>query len=50
MHSPGGTMMKIFEPLETDNFVLIGIRGKEDVWPALKKFLSKDRAKVTKEG
>ena len=45
-----GSMMKIFEPLETDNFVLIGVRGKEDVWPALKKFLSKDRAKVVKEG
>lgn len=41
-----GSMMKVFEPLAKDNFVLIGIRNKEDVWPALKKFLSRDRAKV----
>jgi len=45
-----GSMMKIFEPLATDNFVIIGIRSKEDVWPALKKFLSRDRAKVRNEG
>jgi sporulation protein YhbH len=45
-----GSMMKIFEPLATDNFVILGIRSKEDVWPALKKFLSRDRAKVRNEG
>lgn len=41
-----GSMLTIFKKLEGANFVLIAIRKKEEVWPALKKFLSKERLKA----
>ncbi len=44
-----GSMLTTFKKLEGDNFVLIAIRKKEEVWPALKKFLSKERVKKEEE-
>jgi len=38
-----GSMVKIFEPLATDNFVILGITNKDEVWPALTKFLKHDK-------
>jgi len=39
-----GSMVKFFEPLATDNFVILGISGKNEVWPALKRFLGHDKS------
>lgn len=44
-----GSMLTTFKGLEGDNFVIITIRKKEEVWPALKRFLSKEKL-VEKEG
>jgi len=41
-----GSMTVLLRPLEEDNFVILEIQTKEDVWPALKTFLSKDKSKV----
>jgi uncharacterized protein len=38
------SMLKIFGSLEADNFHTMLIQRKEDVWPAFKAFLAKDRA------
>lgn len=44
-----GSMLTTFRELEGDNFVIITIRTKEEVWPALKIFLSKEKIKVKKD-
>jgi sporulation protein YhbH len=38
------SMMKVFSRLKADNFHMMLIERKEDVWPSFKAFLTKDRA------
>jgi sporulation protein YhbH len=38
------SMLNIFRRLEADNFQTVLIERKEDIWPAFKAFLAKDRA------
>lgn len=44
-----GSMLTTFRELEGDNFVLVTIRKKEEVWSALKGFLSKERLRTKEE-
>ncbi|HEY8401681.1 MAG TPA: YeaH/YhbH family protein [Cytophagaceae bacterium] len=37
-------MIDEFKKIQSDNFISLQIRGKEDVWPAFKKFLTFDKA------
>lgn len=39
-----GTMMDIFSRISNENFVAVSINSKEDVYPALREFLSKERS------
>lgn len=41
----GGSMIPFFSQLHTDNFQTVQIQRKEDIWPSLKAFLTKDRAR-----
>ncbi|HWP59026.1 MAG TPA: DUF444 family protein [Candidatus Acidoferrales bacterium] len=41
----GSSMIQFFAQLAADNFQTVQIQRKEDVWPSLKAFLSKDRAR-----
>ena len=41
----GSSMIQFFAQIATDNFQTVQIQRKEDVWPSLKVFLSKDRAR-----
>jgi uncharacterized sporulation protein YeaH/YhbH (DUF444 family) len=36
-------MIPFFSQIQADNFQTVQIRGKEDIWPSLKSFLSKER-------
>ncbi|MDC0358574.1 DUF444 family protein, partial [Oligoflexia bacterium] len=53
-----GSMLEVFNAIEGDNFQMIVIEKKEDLWPAFKAFLTKDRTsplstdgkKTTSEG
>lgn len=38
------SMLDEFKKIEEENFVCLRMRSKESVWPALKKFLNKDRS------
>jgi sporulation protein YhbH len=41
----GSSMIQFFSQIAMDNFQTVQIQRKEDVWPSLKAFLSKDRAR-----
>jgi len=38
-------MIQFFSQLQADNFQTLQIQRKEDIWPAFKAFLTKDRAR-----
>ena len=40
----GGSMIERFGQIEADNFQPLLITGKEDIWPAFKKLLGRERA------
>lgn len=37
------SMLELFDKVESDNFICLKIRRKEDLWPAFKKFLTLDK-------
>lgn len=37
------TMFKVFEPIKSDNFVMVKITRKSDIWPAFKTLMSVER-------
>ena len=39
-----GSMLDVFGKIQRENFHMVVIEKKEDLWPAFKSFLSKDRA------
>jgi len=41
-----GSMLEVFAQVQADNFQMVTIEKKEDLWPAFKSFLSKDRSNV----
>ena len=41
----GSSMIQFFSQLQADNFQTLQIQRKEDIWPAFKAFLTKDRAR-----
>lgn len=41
----GSSMIQFFSQLQADNFQTVQIQRKEDIWPAFKAFLTKDRAR-----
>ena len=41
----GSSMIHFFSQLQRDNFQTVQIQRKEDIWPSLKTFLNKDRAR-----
>ncbi len=41
----GGSMIPFFSQLQADNFQTVQIQRKEEIWPAFKVFLNKDRAR-----
>ncbi len=41
----GGSMIPFFSQIQADNFEAVQIQRKEDIWPSLKSFLSRDRAR-----
>jgi len=41
------SMLNLFRRLDADNFQTVVIEKKEDIWPAFRSFLSKDRAGLT---
>lgn len=54
-----GSMLEVFDQVEKDNFQMLVIEKKEDLWPAFKSFLTRDkssplnatpRKKTTSEG
>ncbi|MCB0309955.1 MAG: sporulation protein YhbH [Bdellovibrionales bacterium] len=38
-----GSMLEVFNQVKRDNFQMVVIERKEDLWPSFKSFLSKDR-------
>lgn len=38
-----GTMLEVFANIKKDNFQMVTIEKKEDLWPSFKSFLSRDR-------
>ena len=40
------SMIDRYKRIETDNFVSLKIRAKEDIWPAFKKFLTLDKSLI----
>lgn len=40
-----GSMIEILDKIEADNFAIVQIRNKEEVWPMFKKLLKKERVK-----
>lgn len=40
------SMIDRFSQIQADNFISLKIRGKEDIWPAFKKFLTLDKSAV----
>jgi uncharacterized sporulation protein YeaH/YhbH (DUF444 family) len=38
-----GSMLEVFEQVDKENFQMLVIEKKEDLWPAFKSFLTKDR-------
>jgi uncharacterized sporulation protein YeaH/YhbH (DUF444 family) len=42
---PGGSMIPFFSQIQADNFQAVQIQRKEDIWPSLKSFLSRDRVR-----
>ncbi|MDG2307279.1 MAG: DUF444 family protein [Candidatus Binatia bacterium] len=43
------SMLSLFRRLDADNFQTVVIEKKEDIWPAFRSFLSKDRAGLITE-
>jgi sporulation protein YhbH len=41
-----GSMLEVFGQVQAENFQMVTIEKKEDLWPAFKSFLSKDRSNV----
>jgi sporulation protein YhbH len=41
----GSSMIPFFSQIQADNFQAVQIQRKEDIWPSLKSFLSRDRAR-----
>ncbi len=41
----GSSMIQFFSQIQVENFQTVQIQRKEDIWPSLKKFLAKDRAR-----
>lgn len=41
-----GSMLEVFSQVEAENFQMVTIEKKEDLWPAFKSFLTKDRSQV----
>lgn len=37
------SMMELFKQVPADNFVMVKIQGREELWPAFRAFLSKER-------
>lgn len=44
-----GSMLEEFSDIGADNFCTVQIRGKEDVWPAFRDLLKKERTSVSME-
>jgi len=44
-----GSMLEVFESIEHDNFQMIVIEKKEDLWPSFKSFLSKEKGQESKQ-
>ena len=42
------SMLNLFRRLDADNFQTVVIEKKEDIWPAFRSFLAKDRTNTTK--
>jgi len=40
------SMLERYQQIRADNFVTVKIRAKEDLWPAFRSFLGKDRAET----
>jgi uncharacterized sporulation protein YeaH/YhbH (DUF444 family) len=38
-------MLKVFEKIKEENFAVVLIEKKEDIWPSFKALLAKDRVK-----
>lgn len=45
-----GSMLEVFGQIKRDNFQIVVIEKKEDLWPGFKSFLSKDRVKIAGPG
>jgi sporulation protein YhbH len=41
-----GSMLDVFSKIDRENFHTVEIEKKEDLWPAFKGFLTKDRSKI----
>jgi hypothetical protein len=41
-----GSMLEVFNQIKEDNFQMVVIEKKEDLWPGFKAFLTKDRAAI----
>lgn len=41
----GGSLSGLFDSIETDNFCMVKINKKEDLWPAFRRLISLDRIK-----
>jgi hypothetical protein len=41
----GSSMIQFFSQLAADNFQTVQIQRKEDIWPAFKGFLSRERTR-----
>lgn len=45
-----GTMVEVFSQIKRDNFHMVVIEKKEDLWPAFKAFLTKDKGSALTAG
>lgn len=45
-----GTMLEVFSQIKAENFQMLTIEKKEDLWPAFKSFLTKDKALAPQGG
>ena len=41
-----GSMLEVFAQVKADNFQTVTIEKKEDLWPAFKGFLTRDKSKT----
>ncbi|RIL00830.1 MAG: sporulation protein YhbH [Proteobacteria bacterium] len=45
-----GSMLEVFSQIKSDNFQMVVIEKKEDLWPAFKSFLTKDKSAAPSPG